>query len=180
MMIWTMVTRQKIRQRLSILLPTMYIGLSFIGQQTRTTHALVQHPQPPQHKSSSSSSSNNRQDFLNQVVSIRTAVVTTSVIGNGDGSSIRTGNLASPAGATKSVAAAVVATPLLIPKPPQLPPIGLGCWAWGDSLFWGPSNDKQLKDVFDYVVSTTTSSSSSVLLDTVEVYASGKSKKLIG
>ena len=179
-MFWTMATRQNsTRQRLSVLLSTIFIGLSIIDQKTRTTHVLVQHLQLPQHKSSSSS--NSRQDFLKQVASTTTAVVTASVIG--DGSCILTGSLTAPADATETAAAVVVAAPLLIPKPPQLPPIGLGCWAWGDSIFWGKSDEKQLKDVFEYVVSTTTSSSSSsssVLLDTAEIYGFGKSEKLIG
>jgi hypothetical protein len=31
---------------------------------------------------------------------------------------------------------------------------GLGAWAWGDALFWGyrPSEDEELKKVFDYAV----------------------------
>jgi pyridoxine 4-dehydrogenase len=69
----------------------------------------------------------------------------------------------------------------------SLPPIGLGCWAWGDSIFWGynPSQDKDLNEVFDYVVaqasgSKAASSSSSVLLDTAELYGLGRSEQLIG
>lgn len=63
----------------------------------------------------------------------------------------------------------------------KLPQIGLGCWAWGDALFWGynPSQDKDLNEVFDFVA-TQTSSSSSVLLDTAEVYGLGRSESLIG
>jgi pyridoxine 4-dehydrogenase len=59
-----------------------------------------------------------------------------------------------------------------------LPPIGLGCWAWGDSLFWGynPKNDDQLKEVFDYAVENY----SPVLLDTAEVYGFGRSETLVG
>lgn len=64
----------------------------------------------------------------------------------------------------------------------SLPPIGLGCWAWGDALFWGynPSQDKDLNEVFDYVVAQASSSSSSVLLDTAELYGLGRSETLIG
>ena len=59
-----------------------------------------------------------------------------------------------------------------------LPPIGLGCWAWGDSLFWGynPKNDDQLKEVFDYAVQNY----SPVLLDTAEIYGFGRSETLLG
>lgn len=62
----------------------------------------------------------------------------------------------------------------------ELPPIGLGAWAWGDSLFWGydKKNDDQLKEVFDYAI--TNSKSPTTLLDTAEIYGFGRSEELIG
>jgi len=64
-------------------------------------------------------------------------------------------------------------------SPLKLPPIGLGCWAWGDSLFWGynPKNDGDLKEVFNYAVSN---SKQPVLFDTAEVYGAGRSETLLG
>ena len=63
---------------------------------------------------------------------------------------VRTG-LPSPASA--------VAAPMTIaavPPPLVLPPIGIGAWAWGDSVFWGynPLNDGELSELFDFVAST--------------------------
>lgn len=62
----------------------------------------------------------------------------------------------------------------------DLPPIGLGAWAWGDSLFWGydKKNDDELARVFDYAVQN--SKSPTTLLDTAEVYGLGRSETLVG
>jgi hypothetical protein len=59
-----------------------------------------------------------------------------------------------------------------------LPPMGLGAWAWGDSLFWGydQKNDEELRKVFDYAIEN--SKTSTTLLDTAEVYGLGRSEKL--
>jgi pyridoxine 4-dehydrogenase len=71
----------------------------------------------------------------------------------------------------------------------ELPEIGLGAWAWGDSVFWGynPSQDQDLNQVFDYAVdrailspSTSSSSSGKLLLDSAELYGLGRSESLIG
>jgi pyridoxine 4-dehydrogenase len=80
---------------------------------------------------------------------------------------------------SRSLAHAAISTDK---SPLTLPPIGLGCWAWGDALFWGydPSQDKDLNQVFDYVVDQAKSSGSSVLLDTAELYGLGRSESLIG
>mmetsp|Transcript_12431 Transcript_12431/g.16335 ORF Transcript_12431/g.16335 Transcript_12431/m.16335 type:complete len:432 (+) Transcript_12431:113-1408(+) len=62
----------------------------------------------------------------------------------------------------------------------ELPPLGLGAWSWGDSLFWGynKKNDDELKQVFDYAIEN--SPSSVTLLDTAELYGLGRSETLIG
>jgi len=59
-----------------------------------------------------------------------------------------------------------------------LPPMGLGAWAWGDSLFWGynPKNDADLQQVFDYALQQKTPA----LFDTAELYGLGRSESLIG
>ena len=61
----------------------------------------------------------------------------------------------------------------------KLPPMGLGAWAWGDSVFWkyDKKEDEELHKVFDYAVEKTTSP---VLFDTAELYGFGRSEKLIG
>ena len=77
-------------------------------------------------------------------------------------------------GAQKAVAAATPTTAAL-----ELPPLGLGAWAWGDSVFWGydKKNDDELKQVFDYAVAN---SKSSTLFDTAELYGLGRSESLLG
>eukprot|EP01082_Thalassiosira_pseudonana_P000031 g207.t1 g207 contig1:497218-498618(-) len=59
----------------------------------------------------------------------------------------------------------------------SLPPIGLGAWAWGDSLFWGynPKNDYDLREVFDYAFNMNLA-----FFDTAELYGLGRSEDLIG
>ena len=59
----------------------------------------------------------------------------------------------------------------------DLPPIGLGAWAWGDSLFWGydKKNDGDLAEVFEYAVHKDLA-----FFDTAELYGIGRSEKLLG
>jgi pyridoxine 4-dehydrogenase len=40
----------------------------------------------------------------------------------------------------------------------KLSPMGLGAWAWGDSVFWkqNKKEDEELRNVFDYAVEKTT------------------------
>ena len=62
----------------------------------------------------------------------------------------------------------------------DLPPIGFGAWAWGDPLVWGynKKNDGDLKEVFDYAIAN--AKGNKVLIDTAEVYGTGRSETLIG
>ena len=62
----------------------------------------------------------------------------------------------------------------------DLPPMGLGAWAWGDPIFWGynPSQDEELRRVFDYAVAN--SKSGKTLFDTAELYGLGRSESLLG
>ena len=85
--------------------------------------------------------------------------------------------------------ASASAAPLFLPRsanaiePSQsssiisLPPIGLGAWAWGDSLFWGydKKNDNDLKEVFQYALEN-----KRAFFDTAELYGLGRSEELIG
>ena len=62
----------------------------------------------------------------------------------------------------------------------KLPPMGLGAWAWGDSVFWkyDKKEDDELHRVFDFAVNT--APTSPVLFDTAELYGFGRSEKLLG
>jgi len=55
--------------------------------------------------------------------------------------------------------------------------MGLGAWAWGDSIFWGynPKNDQDLKEVFNYAVEKNLA-----FFDTAELYGLGRSETLLG
>jgi pyridoxine 4-dehydrogenase len=110
----------------------------------------------------SNSSSNSRRDFLQNAVTA--------------GSVVATSGLWSP---TTAQAAAAKATPRAA-SPIKLPPLGLGAWAWGDSVYWGydKKNDDELKRVFDYAVSK--SKTSTTLFDTAELYGFGRSETLLG
>jgi pyridoxine 4-dehydrogenase len=66
----------------------------------------------------------------------------------------------------------------MAPPALKLPKMGLGCWAWSDSLFWGynPKQDADLEEVFDYA----TSKHAPALFDTAELYGLGRSETLLG
>jgi len=76
-----------------------------------------------------------------------------------------------------NIASAEVPTALQTAATLKLPPIGLGAWAWGDSLFWGynPKQDDDLKEVFNYAVSKNLA-----FFDTAELYGIGRSETLLG
>ena len=60
----------------------------------------------------------------------------------------------------------------------SLPPIGIGTWSWGDSLFWGYGSDygeTEVKEAFEGAVAN-----GATFFDTAEVYGLGESEKLIG
>eukprot|EP00980_Cylindrotheca_fusiformis_P018615 scaffold6175_cov86-Cylindrotheca_fusiformis.AAC.2 len=106
---------------------------------------------------SQSESSSTRRDFLNHQAAIATASAASLWI---------------PGGESNAQAAPLPSSSI------KLPPIGLGCWAWGDSLFWGYNSkqDSDLQEVFDYAVSK----SSPALFDTAELYGLGRSETLLG
>jgi len=57
-------------------------------------------------------------------------------------------------------------------------PIGIGTWSWGDRFFWGYGRKygiEDLKEVFDLIVKSGIN-----FIDTAEVYAMGKSEKILG
>ena len=72
-----------------------------------------------------------------------------------------------------------VASQLVVPaqaKEMNLGKIGIGAWAWGDTLFWGydEKKDSELKETFEYL------NGKAGFLDTAEVYGFGRSETLIG
>lgn len=70
------------------------------------------------------------------------------------------------------------AVPTITINQTALPPLGLGTWAWGDSLFWSYGkdyDDAQLEAAFNAAVEAGIK-----LFDTAEVYGLGKSETILG
>ncbi len=66
----------------------------------------------------------------------------------------------------------------LVPNGPQIPPLGIGTWSWGDSLFWqygGSYGVEDVRQAFNAAVKAGIR-----LFDTAEVYGLGKSEELLG
>jgi pyridoxine 4-dehydrogenase len=138
---------------------------------TSSSQALQPQKQVNHHPSvdhSISSSSSSRRDFLGQATTLATSPLWIPSLANA------APDQASPSPSLSSSLSSVASKP----QPLKLPPMGLGCWAWGDSFFWGynPKNDADLKQVFDYAVEN----HSPVLLDTAELYGFGRSESLLG
>ena len=60
----------------------------------------------------------------------------------------------------------------------QVTALGIGAWAWGDSLFWNYGQNygaKQVKEAFDAAINA-----GITLFDTAEVYGKGESERLLG
>ncbi|HSM83144.1 MAG TPA: aldo/keto reductase [Nodosilinea sp.] len=69
-------------------------------------------------------------------------------------------------------------TVTLGPGGPTVPALGVGTWAWGDSLFWDYGkaySDSDLQAAFDACLEA-----GLTLFDTAEVYGLGESERLIG
>lgn len=69
-------------------------------------------------------------------------------------------------------------TVTLGPKGPQVPALGLGTWAWGDSVFWQYGGAYGVGDVQAAFEASLAAGVN--FLDTAEVYGLGKSEELIG
>jgi len=105
-----------------------------------------------------------RRDFLATGATVGAGVVTSGVI------------TSPPFGSGEAIATAAPSSAALRGAI-SLPPIGLGAWAWGDSIFWGydKKNDGDLAEVFDYAVSKDLA-----FFDTAELYGFGRSEQLLG
>jgi len=71
-----------------------------------------------------------------------------------------------------------IQTVTLGPKGPEVPALGLGTWAWGDSIFWqygGAYGADEIRAAFKASLDAGVN-----FLDTAEVYGLGKSEELIG
>ncbi|MGB7537660.1 MAG: aldo/keto reductase [Anaerolineales bacterium] len=60
----------------------------------------------------------------------------------------------------------------------KIPPLGIGAWSWGDTMFWGYGrgyNEADIREAFDYCMQSGIN-----FFDTAEVYGLGQSEKMIG
>ncbi len=60
----------------------------------------------------------------------------------------------------------------------QIPPLGIGTWAWGDRLFWGygrTHTDADLEEAFHAALAQGVA-----FFDTAEIYGTGRSERLLG
>ena len=67
---------------------------------------------------------------------------------------------------------------LQFPGLPPIPPLGIGCWQWGDRLVWGYGNQYQEADL--KAVYTTALKGGVRLFDSAEFYGFGMSERLLG
>lgn len=61
---------------------------------------------------------------------------------------------------------------------PQVKPLGIGAWSWGDTLFWNYGKDygvEEVRSAFDAAIA-----SGVTFFDTAEVYGRGESERLLG
>ncbi|EDX77953.1 oxidoreductase, aldo/keto reductase family [Coleofasciculus chthonoplastes PCC 7420] len=71
-----------------------------------------------------------------------------------------------------------IQTTTLAKDGPTLTSVGIGTWAWGDTLFWGYGKDYGVSQVRDAFAATLDAGVS--FFDTAEVYGLGESESLLG
>ncbi|MFP4103503.1 aldo/keto reductase [Coleofasciculus sp.] len=71
-----------------------------------------------------------------------------------------------------------IQTTTLAENGPTLTSVGIGTWAWGDTLFWGYGKDYGVSQVRDAFAATLDAGVS--FFDTAEVYGLGESESLLG
>lgn len=108
-----------------------------------------------------------RRDFLEKSIAISAASTIATTSSGGTPAAFASEELV----ASTSKALPLPSSPLTLPK------IGLGAWAWGDSLFWGydAKKDDELREVFDYALERDLA-----FFDTAELYGIGRSEYLLG
>ena len=111
---------------------------------------------------------NTRRDFFKVAGSVTTMASVASTV---PAEAIASDFVNLPLRGSSATLASTATTPL------KLPPMGLGAWAWGDSVFWGynPKQDNDLQQVFDYALSKELA-----FFDTAELYGLGRSETLLG
>jgi Aldo/keto reductase family len=126
----------------------------------------------------SSSSSPMRRDFCQTLATSVLAAATTTATTT---TTTAVGAATATAGAALLFPDQALAATITTAATIDLPRMGLGAWAWGDSLFWGynAKNDDELRKVFDFAIQNN-KSNEKVLLDTAEIYGFGRSETLIG
>jgi aryl-alcohol dehydrogenase-like predicted oxidoreductase len=67
---------------------------------------------------------------------------------------------------------------ILGPNGPAVPALGIGTWAWGDSLFWGYGKDYGARDVESAFWAAIEAGVN--FFDTAEIYGLGESESLLG
>lgn len=115
-----------------------------------------------------STTETNRREFLKFTGAASTIAVGTTALAPNVQASVAAD---SASFATSNIVSSSVASSI------NLPPMGLGAWAWGDSVFWGynPKQDNDLQQVFDYALSKDLA-----FFDTAELYGLGRSETLLG
>ena len=63
-------------------------------------------------------------------------------------------------------------------SPVEVPPLGVGCWAWGDKRYWRYEEAYGPRDVIGAFEASVAAGLD--LFDTAEVYGWGKSEKIVG
>ncbi|MEQ8541712.1 MAG: aldo/keto reductase [Coleofasciculus sp. D1-CHI-01] len=71
-----------------------------------------------------------------------------------------------------------IQTTTLVENGPTVTSVGIGTWAWGDTLFWGYGKDYGVSQVRDAFAATLDAGVS--FFDTAEVYGLGESESLLG
>jgi len=71
-----------------------------------------------------------------------------------------------------------IQTTTLVENGPTVTSVGIGTWAWGDTLFWGYGKDYGVSQVRDAFAATLEAGVS--FFDTAEVYGLGESESLLG
>lgn len=146
--------------------PLMLLLILFLAGGAPLLCRALSAPSPHRHPAAPAAAApNSRRDFLEGSVASAAAAAAIAAAPS------------LPAYAEQGSAAAAASASTSSSSPLSLPPLGLGAWAWGDSVFWGydKKNDGELKEVFDYALEKNLA-----FFDTAELYGLGRSEELLG